>query len=126
MSRRAERASRTAVRDFWRVVAAGGRPDKEDLQRAGFPEVTWRGIHCLADRILTTRGSGNRREARRLASEAVEALLTDLGPSWAPPEPPDPDLDSMTPDQLATYVTTGQVPSAGQDDDPFGIKEIPR
>lgn len=123
MSRRTDHARRSAVRSFWRTVAAGGRPDDQDLQRAGFPQSTWRGIHDLAGTILTTRGDGNHGAARRLADEAAHALLLDLGDQWSPPAPPGPDLDLMTPAELADYITSGRVPQ-GRHRDP--LTEVPR
>lgn len=123
MSRRRthERAARTAVDAFWRTVAAGGRPDDQDLQREGFPPETWRAIARAAAVILEHRQAGDFSRARELAREASEALLKDLG-EWAPPPPPGPDLDSLDPGQLAAYLTTGRTPTPGPDpEDPGAL-----
>ncbi len=106
MSRRSseEKRARVAVKAFLRIVASGGQPSREDLEREGFPAKHHSEILEVARRILEHRDAGAFGEARRLALEAGPALLEDLGTDWAPPAPPGPDWDQMTAEELADKI----------------------
>lgn len=93
-----------AVRGFWRIVAAGGVPTKDDLDTYGLGEHE-ASILRNVKAIHRVRATGQRQEARRLAREAAEALAADLDATgWEGPPPAVPEYTGVDPVELAARV----------------------
>jgi hypothetical protein len=117
-----ETEARLAVAGFFRQVAAGWRPTPDDLAAEGIPPERHRDLLALCAGIADLRAAGHHAEGRRIAAEAIPTLLDTLGPDWQPPTPAGPNLEDLTPTELAHFITSSQAPAGFADpNNPTGL-----